>query len=127
MKLCIYKVKNILEKSVYIVREHTVPIPVLSIPVYTFFSAYHTFAVSVLRCRCALRCRRTTYPIVKVVTSGALEISYCLDVCQSFSGIHFICLFLARRPPQWAMASSFTRFLDHTRRRSTVGRVPLDE
>ena len=36
-------------------------------------------------------------------------------------------------PPLWrcgptrAMASSFTRFLDHTQRRITVGRTPLDE
>ena len=29
--------------------------------------------------------------------------------------------------PQWAMASSFTRFLDHTQRRTTVGRTPLGE
>jgi hypothetical protein len=29
--------------------------------------------------------------------------------------------------PHWAMASSFTRFLDHTERRTTVGRTPLDE
>jgi len=29
--------------------------------------------------------------------------------------------------PQWAMASSFTRFLDRTQRRTTVGRTPLDE
>ena len=29
--------------------------------------------------------------------------------------------------PQWVMASSFTRFLDHTQRRTTVGRTPLDE
>ena len=28
--------------------------------------------------------------------------------------------------PQWARASSFTRFLDHTQRRNTVGRTPLD-
>jgi len=32
-----------------------------------------------------------------------------------------------RPPPQWAMASSFTRFLDHTQRHITVGRTPLDE
>ena len=30
-------------------------------------------------------------------------------------------------PPQWARVSSFTQFLDHTQRRSTVGRNPLDE
>ena len=29
--------------------------------------------------------------------------------------------------PQWARASSLTRFLDHTQRRTTVGRIPLDE
>ena len=29
--------------------------------------------------------------------------------------------------PQWATASSFTRFLDHTQRRTTIGRAPLDE
>jgi len=29
--------------------------------------------------------------------------------------------------PQLARASSFSRFLDHTQRRITVGRTPLDE
>ena len=29
--------------------------------------------------------------------------------------------------PQWDMATSFTKFLDHTQRRTTVGRTPLDE
>jgi hypothetical protein len=29
--------------------------------------------------------------------------------------------------PQWVMASSFTRFLDYTQWRTTVGRTPLDE
>jgi hypothetical protein len=29
--------------------------------------------------------------------------------------------------PQWARASSFTRFIDYTQRRTTVGRTPLDE
>jgi hypothetical protein len=28
--------------------------------------------------------------------------------------------------PQWARSSSFTRFLDHTQRRTTVGRTLLD-
>jgi len=32
-----------------------------------------------------------------------------------------------RDSPQWARASSLTRFLDHTQRRTTVGRTPLDE
>jgi hypothetical protein len=32
-----------------------------------------------------------------------------------------------RDSPHWAMVSSFTRFVDHTQRRTTVGRTPLDE
>jgi len=36
------------------------------------------------------------------------------------------CLFLARQP-QWAKASSFTRFLDHIKRHTGVGRTSLDE
>ena len=35
--------------------------------------------------------------------------------------------FLSLSPPQWTRASSFMRFLDHTQRRTTVGRTPLDE
>jgi len=35
--------------------------------------------------------------------------------------------FFWRDSPQWARASSFTRFLDHTQRRTTVGRTTLDE
>ena len=31
----------------------------------------------------------------------------------------------ATASPQWARASSFTRLLDHTQRRTTVGRIPL--
>jgi len=38
-----------------------------------------------------------------------------------------VCLFVWRDIPQWAMASSFTRFLDHTQRRTTLCRNPLDE
>jgi hypothetical protein len=37
----------------------------------------------------------------------------------------FICFW--RGSPQWAKASPSTRFLDHTQRRTTVGRTPLDE
>jgi len=41
---------------------------------------------------------------------------------------HMAFLFLLWRcDPMRAMASSFLRFLDHTQRRTTVGRTPLDE
>ena len=36
-------------------------------------------------------------------------------------------LFLTQQPPQWARVSSFTKCLDHTQLRTTVGRTPLDE
>jgi len=35
--------------------------------------------------------------------------------------------FFRRNSPLLDMASSFTRFLDHTQRRTPVGRIPLDE
>ena len=35
--------------------------------------------------------------------------------------------FYGKTAAQWAMASLFARFLDHTQRRITVGRTPLDE
>jgi len=40
---------------------------------------------------------------------------------------HIYIFFIWLDSPQWAMASSFKRFLDHTQRRTTVGRTPLDE
>jgi hypothetical protein len=38
-----------------------------------------------------------------------------------------VIFYLTQQPPQWTRASSFTRFLHHTTRRTTVGRTPLDE
>jgi hypothetical protein len=35
--------------------------------------------------------------------------------------------FNSHNSPQWARASSFTRFLDHTQRRTTIGSTLLDE
>jgi hypothetical protein len=51
--------------------------------------------------------------------SGSAGQEYMLIICL------FVCL--RRDHPQWAKASSFKRFLDHTQRRTTVGRTPLDE
>jgi hypothetical protein len=36
-------------------------------------------------------------------------------------------LYFYATAPQWAKASSFTRFLDQNQRRTIVGRSPLDE
>jgi len=43
------------------------------------------------------------------------------------SAVLFFVFGVTAPPPQWAMASSFTRILDHTQRHITVGRTPLDE
>jgi len=46
----------------------------------------------------------------------------CVCVC--------VCVFVfgaTAPPPRWAMTSSFTRLLDHTQRRTTVGRTSLGE
>jgi len=47
----------------------------------------------------------------------------------SHGTLRYICLSLCfgATAPQWARTSSFTRFLDHTQWRTTVGRTPLDE
>jgi hypothetical protein len=39
----------------------------------------------------------------------------------------YIIFFRSPSTQRGVMASSFTRFLDHTQRRTTVGRAPLDE
>jgi len=39
----------------------------------------------------------------------------------------FPCFCRKTPPPQWAMASSFLRFLDHTHWRTTFGMTPLEE
>jgi len=39
--------------------------------------------------------------------------------------IRFVCF--GATAHQWARVSSFTRFLDHTQRHTTVSRTPLDE
>ena len=52
-------------------------------------------------------------------TNGAFRTSRFL-VCAVFFS-------LWRNSPQWARASSFTTFLDHTQGRTTVGKTHLDE
>jgi len=41
--------------------------------------------------------------------------------------IFIVAFFCIVQHPQWARASTFTRFLDHTQRRTTLGRTPLYE
>ena len=57
-----------------------------------------------------------------------------LNICVFFrrytgiKGTGHVCLFVSgATAPQWAMASSLLWFLDHTQRRTTFGRTPVDE
>ena len=74
-----------------------------------------------------LRCCKTT-PTTLVRRS-----IYCdVQAWDSYEGESdsqkfFFSFFFGRHSPQWARASSFPRFLDHTQRRTTVGRTPLDK
>ena len=62
-------------------------------------------------------------------TFCAIRFGFCVIELHVHSfGLKFNCLFaFGATAPQWAMASSFTRFLDHTQRRTTVGTTPVDE
>jgi hypothetical protein len=69
----------------------------------------------------------------KKVTALLTAVSLMNVFVQFFKTIQKVCcsqreLFvLGATAPQWARAFSFTRFLDQTQRRTTVGMTPLDE
>ena len=54
------------------------------------------------------------------------NVLYCC-YCYYYYYYYYYQFFIWRKSPQSARASSFTRFLDHTQRRITVGRTPLEE
>jgi hypothetical protein len=55
-------------------------------------------------------------------------VSQTLIRCSCFGllWLLFLFFFIWHNRPHWVRASSFTRFLDYTQRRTTVGRTPLD-
>jgi len=73
--------------------------------------------------------------IIYSFTAAKISLQRCKTDDYSWDVSHLdktevtVCLFVCfwRDSPQWARASSFTRFLDHTQRRTTVGRTPLDD
>jgi hypothetical protein len=54
-------------------------------------------------------------------------VSLLLRKNVSINSVSHLVHFFWFSSPSWAGASSFTRFLDHTQRRTTFGRTPLDE
>ena len=58
--------------------------------------------------------------LIKVKSGNVFYAIFFLLALQPPLGVVFY-------SPQWAVASSLTRFLDHTQRRATFGRTPLNE
>jgi len=58
---------------------------------------------------------------------GPKEVGLVRSKCFIAVYIAFILFFLGHDSHHWARTSSFTRFLDHTQRRTTVGRTPVEE
>jgi hypothetical protein len=66
--------------------------------------------------------KQTTH-IQSMPHTYSIPVPYPLHICYMFFSV-FPMAFAAQSR---AMASSFTRSLDHTQRRTTIGRTPLDE
>jgi hypothetical protein len=66
------------------------------------------------------------YKILRFHSAFSGEFKQTL-LCPSYLVVLFVCGATAPPPPKWARASSFTRFIDHTQRRTTVSRTPLDK
>ena len=58
------------------------------------------------------------YQVVTILLDCFMEPRMCTQVCLFVFGA---------TAPQWVMGSSFTRYLDHTQGRTTVGMTSLDE
>ena len=77
-----------------------------------------------------------SYRISLIYGHGLLKNIYFINIyihTSTFLNLTYFLKYIWRNscppPPhlQWAMATSFTKFLDHTQRRITVGRTALDE
>jgi hypothetical protein len=56
-----------------------------------------------------------------------LSLNYVIKVVLDYTFLFVFGATAPPPPPQWTRASPFTRFLDHTLRRTTFGRTSLDE
>jgi hypothetical protein len=86
--------------------------------------------------------KSTTFMLITLCPAEGVQDEQCEDrkkwtllakrsrvtACYQEILVHF-CLFVCfwRDSPHWARASSLRRILDHTKRRTTVGRNPMDE
>ena len=68
-------------------------------------------------------------PVAPIITGITFLFTFHMRCISIVSYLYYriIIITILRDIPQWARAYSFTRFLDHTQRLTTVGRTPLDE
>ena len=71
--------------------------------------------------------KATCFGCTKLPLSGFMFQEYIKRKSYSYSYMNSVFFSLWHCDPMRVMASSFLRFLDHTQRRTTVGRTPLDE
>jgi hypothetical protein len=73
--------------------------------------------------------KRLDFVVFNIVGSTADQATYHNELLPTTQTkqTFFTASFLWHCSPALATASSFTRFLDHSQRRATVGRTPLDE
>jgi len=65
--------------------------------------------------------------LLKIKSRGNVHNTWYTGLIRVPSGVKQIFFYFGGYSPQWTMASSFTRFLDDTQRRTTISRTPLDE
>ena len=69
-------------------------------------------------------------PVIERPDTQTLDraaVGWTVTICFSLLLFYFNFFVLGATAPQCARAVSFTRFLDHTQRRTTFGMTPLDE
>jgi len=67
-----------------------------------------------------------SWPVINCLTYPAVALYNDVPIFRWSVAIVLTVLFLAQQPAM-GQGLSFTSFLDHTQRRTTVGRTPLDE
>ena len=70
---------------------------------------------------------RVSYTGSRFSFVSIIEYRRDVDIFEGSSLSDVTYYFIWRNAAQWARAFSFTRFLGHTQRRTTVGRTLLDE
>jgi len=85
------------------------------------FLILHTRCISILRSSHFKRFSSLLLLLLLLLLYRSRRCKVQKDACIAYL------FYFWRKSPQWARASSFTRFLDHTQRRTTIGRAPLSE